>query len=113
MPPSSWSQSAATTALRKVHSQLFRVKRLREIPHWWILGRCGPPNTGWIARRACGGDSQRREGCPPLPHHLVCVEKFTPYLTYLTLLPPHPVLCKAVFLRKGARQRRLPYLKWM
>jgi len=24
----------------------------------------------------------RREGCPPLPHHLVCVEKFTlPYLT--------------------------------
>ena len=22
----------------------------------------------------------RREGCPPLPHHLVCVEKFTlPY----------------------------------
>ena len=29
----------------------------------------------------------RREGCPPLPHHLVCVEKFTlvltlPYLTF-------------------------------
>ena len=24
----------------------------------------------------------RREGCPPLPHHLVCAEKFTsPYLT--------------------------------
>ena len=32
MPPSSWSQSAATTALRKVHSELFRVKLLREIP---------------------------------------------------------------------------------
>ena len=22
----------------------FRVKRLREIPHGWILGRCGPPS---------------------------------------------------------------------
>ena len=43
MRPSSRSQSAATTALRKVHGELFRVKRLREIPHWWILGRCGPP----------------------------------------------------------------------
>ena len=38
MRPSSRSQSAATTALRKVHGELFRVKRLREIPHWWILG---------------------------------------------------------------------------
>jgi len=28
----------------------------------------------------------RREGCPPLPHHLVCVEKFTS--PYLTLTPP-------------------------
>ena len=43
MLPSSWSQSAATTALRKVHSELFRVKLLHEIPHWWILGRCAPP----------------------------------------------------------------------
>jgi len=33
MRPSSRSQSAATTALRKVHGELFRVKRLREIPH--------------------------------------------------------------------------------
>ena len=32
MLPSSWSQSAATTAFRKVHSELFRVKRSREIP---------------------------------------------------------------------------------
>ena len=33
----------------------------------------------------------RREGCPPLPHHLVCVEKF-PYLT----LPSVPsCLCVA------------------
>ena len=43
MRPSSRSLSAATTALRKVHGELFRVKRLREIPHWWILGRCAPP----------------------------------------------------------------------
>ena len=46
MPPSSRSQSAATTALRKVHCELFRVKFLREIPHWWILGRCPPPIYG-------------------------------------------------------------------
>ena len=43
MPPSSRSQSAATTALTAGICELFRVKRLREIPHWWILGRCGPP----------------------------------------------------------------------
>ncbi len=48
MLPSSWSQSAATTALRKVHSELFRVKLLREIPHWWILVRTAPPNH-WFA----------------------------------------------------------------
>ena len=31
----------------------------------------------------------RREGCPPLPHHLVCVEKFTlPYLTNNFWRPP-------------------------
>ena len=45
MPPSSRSQSAATTALTAGIGELFRVKRLREIPHWWILGRCGPPIT--------------------------------------------------------------------
>ena len=44
MRPSSRSQSAATTALRKVHGELFRVKLLREIPQWWILGRCAPPS---------------------------------------------------------------------
>ena len=43
MPPSSRSQSAATTALTAGIGELFRVKRLREIPHWWILGRCAPP----------------------------------------------------------------------
>ena len=43
MLPSSRSQSAATTALTAGIGELFRVKRLREIPHWWILGRCGPP----------------------------------------------------------------------
>ena len=37
MPPSSLSQSAATTALRKVHSELFRLKLLCEIPHWLIF----------------------------------------------------------------------------
>ena len=45
MRPSSRSQSAATTALRKVHGELFRVKLLREIPQWWILGRCAPPTS--------------------------------------------------------------------
>ena len=44
MPPSSRSQSAATTALAGGTCELFRVKFLREIPHWWILGRCPPPN---------------------------------------------------------------------
>ena len=39
MPPSSRSQSAATTALTAGICELFRVKRLREIPQWWILGR--------------------------------------------------------------------------
>ena len=36
----------------------------------------------------------RREGCPPLPHHLVCVEKFTlPYLTLGSeLIELHPVV---------------------
>ena len=43
MRPSSRSQSAATTALTAGIGELFRVKFLREIPHWWILGRCPPP----------------------------------------------------------------------
>ena len=31
----------------------------------------------------------RREGCPPLPHHLVCVEKFTlPYLPLFRVWRP-------------------------
>ena len=68
MPPSSRSQSAATTALRKVHSELFRVKRLREIPHWWILVRCLPPSRGRGEQRR---PLRRRVGnmgaCPP-PH---------------------------------------------
>ena len=42
MRPSSRSQSAATTALTAGIGELFRVKRLREIPQWWILGRCLP-----------------------------------------------------------------------
>ena len=56
MPPSSRSQSAATTALTAGICELFRVKRLREIPHWWILGRCGPPNPNQPPARG-----------PPLP----------------------------------------------
>ena len=52
MRPSSRSQSAATTALRKVHGELFRVKRLREIPLWCILGRCGPPNVTAVPPRS-------------------------------------------------------------
>ena len=43
MRPSSRNQSAATTALTAGIGELFIVKRLREIPHWWILGRCAPP----------------------------------------------------------------------
>ena len=66
MPPSSWSQSAATTALRKVHSELFRVKFLREIPHWWILGRCAPPIGGSFCARAI---SQSRDASQCTPCH--------------------------------------------
>ena len=55
MLPSSRNQSAATTALTAGIGELFRVKRLREIPHWWILGRCGPPREG------SGGHRRRRE----------------------------------------------------
>ena len=44
MLPSSRSQSAATTALTGGTCELFRVKFLREIPHWWILGRWLPPS---------------------------------------------------------------------
>ena len=53
MLPSSRSQSAATTALAGGTCELFRVKRLREIPHWWILGRCGPPSAPRARARAC------------------------------------------------------------
>ena len=46
MRPSSRNQSAATTALTAGIGELFIVKRLREIPQWWILGRCLPPSLG-------------------------------------------------------------------
>ena len=46
MRPSSRRQSAATTALTAGIGELFRVKRLREIPQWRILGRCLPPSYG-------------------------------------------------------------------
>ena len=49
------SPAATTERFRKVHSELFRVKLLREIPQWWILGRCGPPNCGAAAHGASGG----------------------------------------------------------
>ena len=42
MRPSSRSQSAATTALTAGIGELFRVKRLREIPHWWGGGSGRP-----------------------------------------------------------------------
>ena len=45
MLPSSRSQSAATTEIAGGTCELFRVKRLREIPDWWILGRCLPPTS--------------------------------------------------------------------
>ena len=45
MRPSSRNQSAATTALTAGIGELFIVKRLREIPQWWILGRCLPPTS--------------------------------------------------------------------
>ena len=39
--------SGPPRALRVAVNEL-RVKRLREIPHWWILGRCVPPITGRV-----------------------------------------------------------------
>ena len=48
----------------------------------------------------------RREGCPPLPHHLVCVEKFIlPYLTLLHL-DLHPQVIKKRFMA-GRAQRNM------
>ena len=61
MPPSSRSQSAATTALTAGIGELFIVKRLREIPQWWILARCLP-----LTRRALlhlGWDDRGRPCC--------------------------------------------------
>ena len=66
MRPSSRSQSAATTALRKVHGELFRVKRLREIPQWWILGRCLPPTSPSLCRRR-DHEPRAQFRLPPLP----------------------------------------------
>ena len=53
-----------------------------------VEGRDGRTKEGRGGRAARTGREQtapaghfetfaRREGCPPLPHHLVCVEKFT------------------------------------
>ena len=78
MPPSSWSQSAATTALAGGTCELFRVKFLREIPHWWILGRCAPPTIIYRAASFFGSRKERKkidnpregwedDGTPP-PH---------------------------------------------
>ena len=65
MLPSSRSQSAATTALAGGTCELFRVKQLREIPDWWILGRCLPPNGrgGRTARRHHTGILRRGVWC--------------------------------------------------
>ena len=65
----------------------------------WFVGREGqaahPRAPGQCLHFECRGAparvrAWRCEGRPPLPHHFVCVEKFTlPYLTYLSdqLLP--------------------------
>ena len=67
MRPSSRSQSAATTALRKVHGELFRVKRLREIPQWCILGRCGvwAPPTVTVRMRCVHARGRQGLSRPP------------------------------------------------
>ena len=66
----------------------------------WFVGREGqaahPRAPGQCLHFECRGLARgaparvrvwRCEGRPPLPHHFVCVEKFT--LPYLTLLPTY------------------------
>ena len=54
------------------------------------LRRAGGPHLppAWVPPRALASPQRRCEGRPPLPHHFVCVEKFT--LPYLTLAAPSP-----------------------
>ena len=69
MLPSSRSQSAATTALAGGTCELFRVKRLREIPDWWVFGRCPPPNSaagGGVASEKLGQTHGGGDG-----HHII------------------------------------------
>ena len=47
MPPSSRSQSAATTALRKVHGELFRVKHCAKSHTGGFWGAVGPLAVPW------------------------------------------------------------------
>ena len=63
----------------------------------WFVGREGqaahPRAPGQCLHFECRGAparvrAWRCEGRPPLPHHFVCVEKFT--LPYLTLAAPSP-----------------------
>ena len=60
MRPSSRSQSAATTALRKVHSELFIVKRNPTLVDWgaahplpqdWSSLHAGTPSGGRVGLR--------------------------------------------------------------
>ena len=67
MRPSSRSQSAATTALTAGIGELFRVKRLREIPQWWILGRCLPPSRTRTLRPAVSSIESYRSRSAPRP----------------------------------------------
>ena len=110
MPPSSRSQSAATTALAGGTCELFRVKRLREIPDWWILGRCLPPKSSRPLRksmrdlhsfvplaRGCAGHGlprgSRSLGLPP-PHGWLN----TPWVRLVRR-------CSLAALQKAARSR--------
>ena len=62
MPPSSWSQSAATTALRKVHSELFRAKRLCEIG-WVDSAWYGTPRSSRPPSLVGGGQRPKIHQC--------------------------------------------------
>ena len=87
-----------------------RVVRQRERPHRLLEHRAHTPSPAprRPQRTAPDQDQQRRrEGCPPLPHHLVCVEKFTlPYLAYPRSLPSLPPSRNA---QRGGTRAGMPH----
>ena len=90
MPPSSRSQSAATTALAGGTCELFRVKLLPEIPPWWILGRCLPVNllfyTGRIESSLALNPRSRRIVSSTPRNRSISVRLLAPTLAILHLL---------------------------